>query len=146
MRTFYRICLLILCLSLLNACTTQSSPGEVTSSSGACAPTGKTQTAISPSLVPTAQGDWPMFRGDIMRSGSIASGGGSKLTQAWSYCTGSPVSASPVVHNGMVYIGSLAKTLTALDIHTGKKVWQIQASDAFYSTPVIENGIVYAAA
>jgi outer membrane protein assembly factor BamB len=87
-----------------------------------------------------------MFRGDVTRSGSTVSNGGSKLTLAWTYCTGAPVSASPVVHNGMVYIGSLAHTLTALDIRTGKKVWQIQASDAFYSTPVIENGIVYAAA
>lgn len=87
-----------------------------------------------------------MFRGDITRSGSAVSSGGSKLTLAWSYCTGAPVSASPVVHNGMVYIGSLANTLTALDIRTGKKVWQIQASNAFFSTPAIENGIVYAAA
>jgi len=87
-----------------------------------------------------------MFRGDITRSGSAVSSGGSKLTLAWSYCTGAPISASPVVHNGMVYIGSLANTLTALDIRTGKKVWQIQASDAFFSTPVIENGTVYAAA
>jgi polyvinyl alcohol dehydrogenase (cytochrome) len=110
-----------------------------------CAPTGSTQTAISPSQVPAVQGDWPIFRGDITRSGSATSSGGSKLTLAWSYCTGAPVSASPVVHNGIVYIGSLANTLTALDIRTGKKVWQIQASDAFFSTPVIDNGIVYAA-
>jgi outer membrane protein assembly factor BamB len=87
-----------------------------------------------------------MFRGNITRSGSSVGSGGSKLTLAWTYCTGASVSASPVVHNGIVYIGSLANTLTALDIRTGKKVWQIRASDNFYSTPVIENGIVYAAA
>lgn len=87
-----------------------------------------------------------MFRGNMTRSGSLMGNGGSTLTLAWTYCTGAPVSASPVVRDGIVYIGSLAHTLTALDIHTGKQIWQIRASDAFYSTPVIENGIVYAAA
>jgi uncharacterized protein (TIGR00266 family) len=83
-----------------------------------------------------------MFRGDITRSGSAARSSGSKLTLAWSYCTGAPISASPVVHNGIVYIGSLANTLTALDIRTGKKEsanvdWQTRMTGQSFGQKII---------
>ncbi len=64
---------------------------------------------------------------------------------AWSYCTGNTISSSPVVQNGIVYIGSLDKTLTAISIQNGKRLWQVQADNGFYSTPAIQNGVIYAA-
>ncbi|MDQ2887070.1 MAG: PQQ-binding-like beta-propeller repeat protein [Chloroflexota bacterium] len=99
----------------------------------------------APARGPAVQGDWSMFHGDIRRSGAAVNASASKLALAWSYCTGAPISSSPVVHAGIVYIGSLDETLTALDIRSGKMLWQVQADDQFYSTPAIVNGVVYAA-
>ena len=138
--------LLILCLGLLSSCSTTPSPQATKTAPtlNMCKPTGGIHAAITPGLFPAAKGEWPMFRGNITRSGS-APIGGSKLSLAWSYCTGAPISSSPVIHAGIVYIGSLDDTLTALDIHMGKMVWQVQGSANFYSTPVIQDGVVYAA-
>jgi outer membrane protein assembly factor BamB len=47
------------------------------------------------------------------------------------------------VHAGVVYIASTDSTFTALDIRTGKMLWNIQTDAALYSTPVIQDGIVY---
>jgi outer membrane protein assembly factor BamB len=144
MRSLHYLLLSILCLGLLNACTGTNTPAPTTTTNQ-CTPIGSTHTVLAPTLQPTTQGDWPLFHGNIQRTGSAPTTHGSKLTMAWSYCTGNTISSSPVVHNGIVYIGSLDKTLTALTIRSGKRLWQVQADNGFYSTPAIQNGIIYAA-
>ncbi|HEV2654050.1 MAG TPA: PQQ-binding-like beta-propeller repeat protein, partial [Ktedonobacteraceae bacterium] len=148
MKTSRLALLLILCLSLLSACATNMPPpkdARKTPITDACTPTGSTRTVLAPARVSTPQGDWSMFHGDIRRSGAAVKASASKLALAWSYCTGAPISSSPIVHAGIVYIGSLDETLTALDIRSGEMLWQVQADDQFYSTPAIVNGVVYAA-
>jgi len=92
---------------------------------------------------PAAQGDWPMFHGDLNRDGAATTGGGSMLTLAWSYCTGAVVLSSPVVSAGVVYIASTNSTLAALDARNGHLLWQFRTGGVLYSSPVAQNGTVY---
>ncbi|GAC1360378.1 MAG: hypothetical protein PVS3B1_11630 [Ktedonobacteraceae bacterium] len=47
------------------------------------------------------------------------------------------------MHAGVVYIASTDSTLTALELRTGKMLWNIQTDAAIYSTPVIQDGTLY---
>lgn len=51
--------------------------------------------------------------------------------------------SSPLVHEGLVLVGSLSGTLFAVDAATGKQAWSVGTLDAVRSTPVISGGRVY---
>lgn len=136
--------LYICCLIALSACAL---PGQAQTSQSFSTPTG---TACSQGKVqiyqqnrPDAQGDWPLFHGNAQRDG-VAVDGQSKLTPAWTYCTGAAIFSSPVVHNGFVYVASTNTTLTALDIKSATVRWQMHADAPFYSTPTINGNTIYA--
>ena len=61
----------------------------------------------------------------------------------WSYTTGGPVSSSPAVVNGVVYIGSSDGNIYALNATTGEKLWSYTTGGFVYSSPTVANGIVY---
>lgn len=65
------------------------------------------------------------------------------LTAAWSYCTGAAILSSPILHNGVVYIGSTNGVLTALEARSGHMLWKFQAGEGIYSTPTVQNGSIY---
>ncbi len=145
--------LLICMLLLLSSCAqTNTQPVKNKSATpasnqvaGLCNGAGETRNDITVSSLPAAQGNWPMFHGNVNRDGATTAGGGSLLTQAWTYCTGAIVFASPVVQNNILYIASTNDTITALALPAGKPLWQIQAEAGFYSSPVIQDGTLYAA-
>ncbi|MEO6890873.1 MAG: PQQ-binding-like beta-propeller repeat protein [Ktedonobacteraceae bacterium] len=93
--------------------------------------------------MPAAQGEWPLFHGDLKRDGSVATGGGSMLTLAWSYCTGAAVLSSPAVSASVVYIASTNGVLAALDARSGHLRWQFRTAGALYSSPAVQNGTVF---
>lgn len=77
-------------------------------------------------------------------------------TLLWQYATGTAGTSSPAVANGVVYFDSenlccqskhsQAQTgVYALDAVTGALLWQYATSDWFFSSPVVANGVVYAA-
>ncbi len=142
-RIFQRTALCILCLCLLAACGTAKAPASTPATSG-CGSIGKTTQVRATSRLPVVRGDWPLAHGDVERTGAAVATGGSKLSLAWSYCTGGAIFSSPIVHNGIVYVASTAQTLTALSTLSGKQLWQLHTDSAFYSTPVIQNGVLYA--
>ncbi len=45
------------------------------------------------------------------------------LRRDWTYKTGDAIESSPVVVNGVVFVGSRDHNLYALDARTGKKIW-----------------------
>jgi glucose dehydrogenase len=61
----------------------------------------------------------------------------------WSYQTGSRVSSSPAVADGMVYAGSLDGHLYALNASSGALVWSYPMGSVSYSSPAVANGVVY---
>ena len=139
---------LLLALILIPASCATPPHTSTTSSpaSSGCSSTGQTHIISSLANVPTSQGEWPTFHGDLSRDGAVTGGNGNLLTLAWTYCTAAPIFSSPIVQNGIVYSASTNKTLTALNIRSGAVIWRFQADSPFYSTPALQNGVLYAAA
>ena len=65
------------------------------------------------------------------------------VARIWSFGTGSYVTSSPAVVNGVVYIGSEDNNVYALDAGSGSKIWSYSASSAVDSSPAVANGVVY---
>ena len=61
----------------------------------------------------------------------------------WSYSTGGNVYSSPVVANGVVYVGSNDNNVYALNASTGAELWQFTTGDSVTSSPAVANGMVY---
>jgi outer membrane protein assembly factor BamB/serine/threonine protein kinase len=67
----------------------------------------------------------------------------SRLHQAWAAPTRGPISTSPVVSNGVVYIGSLDGGLYAFDAVTGQREWVDFTNGPISSTAAVMDGVVY---
>ena len=68
----------------------------------------------------------------------------SGLKLAWTYTTkGHIEESSPVVANGMVYIGSLDHKLYALDAKSGAFRWAYTTAGPIRSSPAVNDGMVY---
>src|SRR6266705_23561 len=67
----------------------------------------------------------------------------SGLTQGWTYPAVGSISTDPVVANGIIYFGSLDKSLYALDARSHSIRWNFQTGGAVESTPAVVNGVVY---
>ena len=61
----------------------------------------------------------------------------------WKYKTGGPVISSPIVENGVVYVGSSDGNIYALDAKTGKLIWRYATSGRIWSSPTYWKGAVY---
>lgn len=61
----------------------------------------------------------------------------------WSENKLAPGAASPVVHNGRVYIIDRAPVLSCANATNGKIVWEQRLKGAFWATPVIAGGHIY---
>ncbi len=98
----------------------------------------------------TVQFDWPQFHFDAQRTGfnpheSVLSPDTvGNLTLNWQNTT---ASASPVVANGVLYVGTYgdnASALVALNASTGALLWTFPIYDEIRnSAPAVANGIVY---
>jgi outer membrane protein assembly factor BamB len=64
----------------------------------------------------------------------------------WQYLTGGEVGFSPVVVNGVVYVGSSDYYMYALKASNGTVRWRYQLGGGFgpYSRAAVGNGVVYA--
>jgi outer membrane protein assembly factor BamB len=67
----------------------------------------------------------------------------SRLVPAWAYPSVGVIGTSPVVANGIVYFGSVDKSLYALDAHSGSKLWSFATQAGIDSSPTKANGVVY---
>ncbi len=65
------------------------------------------------------------------------------IAELWRFPTNNSVYSSPVVSNGIVYVGSQDWNLYAIDAVTGKEKWRFGTGGAVYSSPAVSNGIVY---
>ncbi len=51
--------------------------------------------------------------------------------------------ASPVVHNGLLYLATSYGVLVCYDAKTGEKQWEKEYNEGFYSSPMIADGKLY---
>lgn len=61
----------------------------------------------------------------------------------WAFKTNGKIFSSPIVHNGIVYIGSEDGNLYAIHEKTGKIFWKFKTGGAVHSSPAIFNNTVY---
>lgn len=68
-------------------------------------------------------------------------------TELWSYETAAGVAATPVLGDadGLIYVGGFDARLRAIDVVTHKQRWAAKATNWFWATPLLANGVVYAA-
>ena len=89
---------------------------------------------------------WPMFHGDLARTGYSASTAPLTNKTLWTQQAGTGIVSSPIVADGIVYISSEDGNLYALNSSDGSQVWvsQVNALYSFsLSSPAIANGVLY---
>jgi outer membrane protein assembly factor BamB len=90
-----------------------------------------------------------MFRYNANHSGDYSPVAGTTTTsvsQLWNLSigyTGAALDSSPVISNGVVYIGSADKNLYAVNATTGALLWKNLTGGSIASSPAVSNGIVY---
>ena len=65
------------------------------------------------------------------------------LVLDWRYRTGNPITSSPAVANGVVYVGSFDDNVYALAARTGALLWNYTTGNYVESSPTVVNGVVY---
>ncbi|MEA2558126.1 MAG: eukaryotic-like serine/threonine-protein kinase [Actinomycetota bacterium] len=95
--------------------------------------------------------DWPQFHNGLSRTGanwtetSIGPRNVGTLTNRWRVSTGTTkegINSSPVIANGVVYVGSDDHKLRAIST-TGKVLWAHSTKDKVRSSPAVAGGVVY---
>jgi len=89
------------------------------------------------------QTDWPMFRGQQRLIGIAGGNLPDKLDFIWKYKTEGQVKSSPVIVDGVVFVGSSDKNIYAIDASDGQKIWAYQTDDMVEATACVIEGAVY---
>jgi hypothetical protein len=86
---------------------------------------------------------WPVYRGTSLATGVAASPLPEKLTVAWKFAEDlGPVEATPVVLDGIVYVGDVDGHFVALDLQTGKLKWRQKFETGFISSAAVNESLV----
>lgn len=88
-----------------------------------------------------AGGDWPLFRG-ADGSGAGADPVPESPVLLWDFATTRPITSSPVIAGGRVFIGGEDGRLYALDLRTGEVAWSHDTGGAIEAPPSILGGRV----
>lgn len=85
-----------------------------------------------------------MFRGDAAHTGLYAKEGPTSLKGVkWTLKTGGAVVSSPVLSDGVIYVGSDDGSLYAAEAATGVEKWKFATKGHVRSTPAIVDGRAY---
>jgi outer membrane protein assembly factor BamB len=92
---------------------------------------GSLHPSLAPAALPACGGtNWPTYLGSASRDGngrgetSLSVSSAPHLARLWTYATGTDVSASPSIVNGVVYVGSWNGYEYALNASTGALLWK----------------------
>jgi outer membrane protein assembly factor BamB len=84
------------------------------------------------------------FHGNNARTGHYDSPGPKQLKGVkWAFKTTGPITASPAIADGVVFIGSLDNHLYALSQQTGQQKWNFKTEGPIASSAAVANGLVY---
>src|SRR5258705_9909482 len=90
--------------------------------------------------------DWPLVRGDAFGTGVAHTALADESDVLWKYPAGKDAGfdATPVIADGMIYIGDSAGTFHAVRLGDGKHVWNKDFADSgFAAGAAIEKGLIY---
>lgn len=115
-------------------------PSQLVPSGGDAVERGSAFDEIPP--LPVAEGDWPMYRCNIARSGSTGTEVGSELRRLWDASLDS-VGTQPVVVGNRLWVAERdAHRIRCLEAETGETAWQFTAGGRIDSSPTIYDGLV----
>lgn len=66
----------------------------------------------------------------------------SQKVNQWQFQTEAAIYASPMHHEGTIYVGSLDKSFYAIEAQTGSKLWSFKTKHPIHSTVAIHEGII----
>ncbi|MGZ6356508.1 MAG: outer membrane protein assembly factor BamB family protein [Ktedonobacteraceae bacterium] len=95
--------------------------------------------------------DWPNFGYDLQGTRvnptetTINTGNVSTLAVKWKspFPVNYRVTGSPIIVNGVAYVGTVQGFLVAFDITNGNTLWTFAARGPIYGSPTVQNGIAY---
>jgi outer membrane protein assembly factor BamB len=90
--------------------------------------------------------DWPLVRGDAFGTGVAHTTIADDLEVVWKYPAGKDAGfdATPVIADGVIYVGDSAGTFHAVRLGGGKRVWSKDFADSgFAAGAAIEKGQIY---
>ena len=86
--------------------------------------------------------EWSTLQGNVGRSGYTESPAPDSNQTYWTFQTGGPITSSPVVSAGMVFVASTDGYLYAVNVTTGAKIWDfLIGADA--NSPSVAHGKVF---
>ena len=86
--------------------------------------------------------DWTMFKGNAERNGFTDSPAPESNLVFWRFQTGGPVTESPAVADGIVFVSSTDGYLYAVNAESGSKLWSVQLGSGI-SSPAVASGKVF---
>ena len=85
-----------------------------------------------------------MFRGNSALTGVYNSKAVDKLSELeFTFRTNGAIRSSPIIVDGILYIGSNDYNFYAVDSKTGKKIWKFKTKGAITSTATVYNGTIW---
>jgi serine/threonine protein kinase len=87
--------------------------------------------------------NWGSFRGSAARAGFTPDSLRPPLKSAWSVQMQGAVDGSPIIYNGMVYVGSRDHFLYAFDGHKQRELWHYDAGAPLRSTPTLHGDTLF---
>ncbi|MBN2313530.1 MAG: PQQ-binding-like beta-propeller repeat protein [Sedimentisphaerales bacterium] len=95
------------------------------------------------SQVSNLKSNWPMFRGGQSLPGVAEGSLPDSFRVIWKFKTEDDVKSSPVIVDGLVFVGSSDENVYAIDLANGQKVWSYKTTDAVEATPCVVERSVY---
>ncbi|MDP1807650.1 MAG: PQQ-binding-like beta-propeller repeat protein, partial [Acidimicrobiales bacterium] len=99
--------------------------------------------AVADGTVYVGSDDGKLYAFDAAGQFNCSAGPPRTCLARWVTTTGSTVRSSPVVSNGVVYVGSDDAGLYALNATTGMVIWKTITGAAVRSSPAVASGVVY---
>ena len=94
--------------------------------------------------LPLAAQDWPQFRGDPALNGTSTAPAPANPKLLWTWQNPDAILSSPSVAAGVVYFGTEAGELHAVDLSTGKSRWKTKLGESIgESSPAVASGRVF---
>jgi len=61
----------------------------------------------------------------------------------WRFQTSDWAWATPIIDGDQVYASDISGTFYTLDLHSGELLWQVQPGGGIYSSPLVQDGMIY---
>ncbi len=89
------------------------------------------------------KGNWPMFRGEQRLLGRASGSLPGKLRLVWKFKTEGSVKSSPVIGDGLVFVGSSDANIYAIDLKDGRQLWAYTTGGAVEAAPCLIESTVF---